>query len=243
MKTVKIIAALLAALLLTGCSVKVTVGTQDNNQPAETAKQVVTVEDIGALVSELQNGHVWMACAESELYSLRIDGSGLTITAYAKQDGSTEKQTLSGTFTADADGVHITDGSGNTVLELTWQLIAEEGDNALQRLEMITKTEGGILPKDVTLEFYSTQATDEAGEEEMAAAYLENLQTPDPAKDDLTTLLAGYSGDSIVDACVMHGIDPSLKNRATYAKAFGIEDYKGTSQQNLTLLEKWAQTW
>lgn len=108
MKTVKIIAALLAALLLTGCSVKVTVGTQDNNQPAETAKQVVTVEDIGALVSELQNGHVWMACAESELYSLRIDGSGLTITAYAKQDGSTEKQTLSGTFTADADGVHIT---------------------------------------------------------------------------------------------------------------------------------------
>ena len=149
MKTVKIIAALLAALLLTGCSVKVTVGTQDENQPAETAKQVVTVEDIGALVSELQNGHVWMACAESELYSLRIDGSGLTITAYAKQDGSTEKQTLSGTFTADAEGVHITDGSGNTVLELTWQLIAEEGENALQRLEMITKTEGGILPKDV----------------------------------------------------------------------------------------------
>ena len=232
MKTVKIIAALLAALLLTGCSVKVTVGTQDENQPAETAKQVVTVEDIGALVSELQNDHVWMACAESELYSLRIDGSGLTITAYAKQDGSTEKQTLSGTFTADADGVHITDGNGNTVLELTWQLIAEEGDNALQRLEMITKTEDGILPKDVTLEFYSTQ------EEKMAAAYLENLQTPDPAKDDLTTLLAGYSGDSIVDACVMHGIDPSLKNRATYAEVFGIEDYKGTSQQNLTLLEK-----
>lgn len=219
MKTVKIIAALLAALLLTGCSVKLTVGTQDENQPAETAKQVVTVEDIGALVSELQNGHVWMACAESELYSLRIDGSGLTITAYAKQDGSTEKQTLSGTFAADADGVHITDGNDNTVLELTWQLIAEEGENALQRLEMITKTEGGILPKDVTLEFYSTQATDEAGEEEMAAAYLENLQTPDPAKDDLTTLLAGYSGDSIVDACVMHGIDPSLKNRATYAEA------------------------
>ena len=238
MKTVKIIAALLAALLLTGCSVKLTVGTQDENQPAETAKQVVTVEDIGALVSELQNGHVWMACAESELYSLRIDGSGLTITAYEKQEGSTEKQTLSGTFAADADGVHITDGNGNTVLELTWQLIAEEGENALQRLEMITKTEGGILPKDVTLEFYSTQATDEAGEEEMAAAYLENLQTPDPAKDDLTTLLAGYSGDSIVDACVMHGIDPSLKNRATYAEAFGIEDYKGTSQQNLTLLEK-----
>ena len=108
----------------------------------------------------------------------------------------------------------------------------------MQRLEIITKTEGVILPKDVTLEFYSTQATDEAGEEEMAAAYLENLQTPDPAKDDLTTLLAGYSGDSIVDACVMHGIDPSLKNRATYAEAFGIEDYKGTSQQNLTLLEK-----
>ena len=70
------------------------------------------------------------------------------------------------------------------------------------------------------------------------AAYLENLQTPDPAKDDLTTLLAGYSGDSIVDACVMRGIDPSLKNRATYAEAFGIEDYKGTSQQNLTLLKK-----
>ena len=77
MKTVKIMAALLAALLLTGCSVKLTVGTQDENQPAETAKQVVTVEDIGALVSELQNGHVWMACAESELYSLRIDGSRL----------------------------------------------------------------------------------------------------------------------------------------------------------------------
>ena len=86
------------------------------------------------------------------------------------------------------------------------------------------------------LSFYATQAADEAEADAMARSYLENRQTPDPAKDDLTTLLQGYRGVSIVDACILNGLDPSLENRATYAEAFGIENYRGTAEQNLFLL-------
>lgn len=45
-----------------------------------------------------------------------------------------------------------------------------------------------------------------------------------------------YEGDSIVDYLYAAGEDHSFKNRAQLAKEKGIENYRGTASQNITLL-------
>ena len=49
--------------------------------------------------------------------------------------------------------------------------------------------------------------------------------------------ISGYSGNSIVDYLKSVGIDSSYKNRKKLAKENGINNYSGTAEQNLKLLE------
>lgn len=48
---------------------------------------------------------------------------------------------------------------------------------------------------------------------------------------------SGYSGNSIVDYLKSVGVDSSFKNRKKLAKENGINNYSGTAEQNLKLLE------
>lgn len=48
---------------------------------------------------------------------------------------------------------------------------------------------------------------------------------------------SGYSGNSIVDYLKSVGVDSSYKNRKKLAKENGINNYTGTAEQNLKLLE------
>ena len=204
---------------------------QDAADPQQLLADLQGAED---LLAQLQENNFWMACVGSDLYSLHMTNDGLTLTCYTDQDGQVSTRTLTGTFTVDADGLRVINGDGQQILAFDWAMAAEE--DALQRLDLDQTLAGADLPEGEDLAFYATQAADEAEADAMARAYLENRQTPDPDTDDLTTLLAGYRGVSIVDACIMNGLDPSLENRAVYAEAFGIENYRGTAEQNLFLL-------
>lgn len=190
-----------------------------------------TAEDVLSLLKE---DHFWMACAGSDLYSLHLNRDGLTLTCYTAQNGPVETQTVTGTFALDADGLRVTDAEGQTLLDFDWTMAAEA--DALQRLDLEAVVAAADLPAGEALSFYETEVADADEADAMARSYLENRQAPDPAQDDLTTLLAGYRGVSIVDACILNGLDPSLENRAVYAEAFGIENYRGTAEQNLQLL-------
>ena len=139
---------------------------------------------------------------------------------------------LSGRPVLEADGISVVDDAGDPVLSLGWDLLAEDG--GLPRLDLDAR--GSEALPDGELSFYMTSAATAEEADALARGYLENRQTPDPATDDITTLLAGYRGVSIVDACILNGLDPSLENRATYAAHFGIEGYRGTPEQNLYLL-------
>lgn len=55
--------------------------------------------------------------------------------------------------------------------------------------------------------------------------------------EDISEVLSDYSGISIVEAFIQNGMDPSFKNRREYAKTAGIEDYIGSAEQNLYLIE------
>lgn len=52
-----------------------------------------------------------------------------------------------------------------------------------------------------------------------------------------STVLKGYSGSSVVDAFKSKGLDSSFANRAKYAAAVGISNYKGTAEQNTQLIK------
>lgn len=55
--------------------------------------------------------------------------------------------------------------------------------------------------------------------------------------NDYSKLLQGYTGSSIVDAFKFKKLDSSYANRKKYAQAVGINDYKGTKEQNEKLLK------
>ncbi len=204
---------------------------QNVSDPARLLEDLRSADE---LLTQLETDNFWMACVGSDLYSLQLTEEGLTLTCYTEQDGTVNAQTLTGTFTLDADGLQVVDADGAQIFSFGWDMIAEE--DALDRLELSQTLDGAAVPAGETFSFYATEVTDAEEADAMARAYLENRQTPDPATDDLTTLLSGYRGVSIVDACILHGLDPSLENRAIYAEAFGIENYRGTAEQNLFLL-------
>lgn len=59
----------------------------------------------------------------------------------------------------------------------------------------------------------------------------------DSNKKDYSKVLAGYNGDSIVDAFKSKKLDSSFANRKKYAEKVGIKNYKGTKEQNAKLLK------
>ena len=178
----------------------------------------------------------WLACLDDSVYVLQIDGETIHVTYY-QLDGEDNitRTDLSGTPALDENSLSVIDADGKPLLAFTWTMLNEGGDG-LPRFDVEQNLTTGDLPEQDDITFYMTQLTSAEDADEMARSYLENRQEPDPETDDLTTLLEGYHGVSIVDACIMHGIDPSLENRAVYAEAFGIENYRGTAEQNLFLL-------
>lgn len=176
----------------------------------------------------------WIACLDDTACTLRISADGVALTLYRLDtDGDIQPTELTGRPLLDENGLSVVDDAGDPVLTFGWDLLAEDGDG-LPRLDL-DPLRGESLPAG-ELSFYMTTATSVGQAEALACGYLENRQTPDPATDDMTTLLAGYRGVSIVDACVLNGLDPSLQNRAVYAEYFGIKNYRGTPEQNLYLL-------
>lgn len=176
----------------------------------------------------------WIACLDDSACTLHIGAGGFTLARYTLDEGGAiAVSELSGQPVLDENGFSVVDGNGEPLLAFGWELLAEDGDG-LPRLDLESRS-GEALPAG-ELSFYMTSAASAEEADALARGYLENRQTPDPATDDMTTLLAGYRGVSIVDACILNGLDPSLENRATYAAHFGIEGYRGTPEQNLYLL-------
>ena len=57
-----------------------------------------------------------------------------------------------------------------------------------------------------------------------------------PATNNSSFLYANYNGNSIVDALASIGVDSSFSNRTKLANINGISNYRGTPEQNITLL-------
>ena len=70
--------------------------------------------------------------------------------------------------------------------------------------------------------------------------FLEMIEVNLGVAKEVTTLpnLANYKGSSIVEALNSVGYDSSFANRKKMAAKLGIENYKGTAEQNIAMLNK-----
>lgn len=134
----------------------------------------------------------WIACLDDSACTLHIGAGGFTLARYTLDEGGAiAVSELSGQPVLDENGFSVVDGNGEPLLAFGWELLAEDGDG-LPRLDL-RAGDGGALPAD-ELSFYMTSAASAEEADALARGYLENRQTPDPATDDMTTLLAGYRG-------------------------------------------------
>lgn len=208
-------------------------GILPSGDPAAALDQLVQASGV---LDQFGPDTYWIACLDRAVFTLQMDGGTIRLNGYLlQQDGTIAQTPVSGTLALDSEGISLLDAEGQPLLSFQWSMLTE-GEDGLSCFALTQTQNQTQLPTSDQLSFYATQATTEEQADQMARAYLENRQDPDPDPEELSTLLEGYRGVSIVDACVMHGLDPSLEHRAVYAQAFGIEDYRGTAEQNLYLL-------
>lgn len=182
--------------------------------------------DIKTVVSDyLANKNSWIACLEKEAYVFYFDGVNVSITHLVNEDGTITITAETGEFVLGEDSLSII---ASIELNFTWELV-QEGENISL---VLVDAEGNIMT------LYQPNVESEEEAIELAEKYLENEKNVDEiSDDDISTLLAGYEGVSIVDAFIAAGLNPSLENRGIFAEKLGIENYRGTAKQNLYMIE------
>ena len=191
----------------------------------EYAQQVKNMDLAAEAMKYLSSGHCWIACAEDKAIVIFFDGKELAMRVLTKNGSQISKEALTYDWCINYGNFVLFDISGKQIQDYTWDL-EDEGDLKVLKLEN---------SEDNTV-FYELECDTIENGEDLATSYLDYQQKPEDV-EDITTLLKGYEGVSIVDAFVMAGLDPRIENRAVFAEKFAIENYRGTAAQNLFLLE------
>ncbi len=183
--------------------------------------------DIAAAAMEYLSaqGRYWIACGENEAVLISFEDGKLDMRVMSMDGGQILEEANDYDLCVSDEELALFDGSGNHISDYDWSL---EDEGELKVFNLDNGTEDNA--------FYEIGCESAEAGEEMARSYLENEQAARD-NDDITTLLKGYEGVSIVDAFVMAGMDPRIENRAIYAEKFGIENYRGTAEQNIFLLK------
>lgn len=106
----------------------------------------------------------------------------------------------------------------------------------------------GIGPTEKTMTSYCTLRQNTKGNNKNKGLICVRRVVADDEEEETTsntsissnkysTLFKEYKGTSIVDAFISKKLDPSFANRKKYAEAVGMKNYKGLSNENLTLLK------
>ena len=188
--------------------------------------------DVVALAAEYMNsGHCWLACLDMMVVVLYFDGQEVQMKYLQKDGDAIITEEIDASWSMQTENFAFYDLSGKKIEDFDWSF-EDEGD--LKVFTVVDEEEKEML-------FYELEKDSIEAGEELAKDYLENQQTIEEV-EDLSQVLAGYEGVSIVDAFVAAGLDPSFSNRAIFAEKFEIENYKGTAAQNLFLLESMGGT-
>lgn len=173
----------------------------------------------------LSSGHCWISCSDAQAVLLYIDGLALQMETITYNGSEFITDAVNANWYMTAGDLVLVNAGGESVNDYTWSFDNEEELNVFT----ITDSENNSYT------FFELQGESMEAGEAMAESFLENEQSMEEISD-YSTVLAGYEGVSIVDAFVAAGLNPSFENRAKFAKELGIENYKGTAEQNLSLI-------
>lgn len=174
----------------------------------------------------LNTGYCWIACSNGQALILYVNGNESSIKTVASLgDGKVAVQDLKGSWSLNGSNLSIYSDSDLPSANYEWTFEEEDDIRCLK-----LKSETAVV------DFYQTKVNSVEEAIELANQYISN-QVQIEEVDDITQLLSGYEGYSIVDALIMAGIDPSFENRIILAEKSGIDNYRGSAEQNLFLIE------
>lgn len=175
--------------------------------------------------STLSNGVYWVGAIDDKTAcNLFINDKIATLSLVTDVDGVLQKEDITGKWTLDYENLTIEDADGN-VTAFGWTYIpSEDGvESEMIRLES----------DDLTIEVSPSAASSQEEVDELTSEYLENAGKHEEYK----TLCEDYEGFSVVNALFAGGEIPTFARRAEIAKSLGIENYVGSAEQNLQLIE------
>ena len=227
--------AMLSGVLLTGCNPAAATGAIEGETSAvlgatEQALSATNssigpiIEQAAAVYDYLCQGHSFVACEDGKAVLLYYSGKDIVMESVGRENGKTKIENIDGQWDKVYSTLNILDVTGTSYTDYSWD-ITNEGD-----LIVIELSNGKN-----TVNFYELSGSEIADAEDIAEKYVMRSRLLDEV-EDISTVLEGYSGTSIVDAFILNGFKPDFATRAKVAEKLGIENYKGTAAQNLQLI-------
>ncbi len=173
-------------------------------------------------VTYFSEGTYWVGCDETVAYIFCLASDGAYVGLFAIGDDEILTDEVTGDWALNYDNFYLFSEGGGTDI-FSWY-IEENGDEVMLAL----RSDG------LNLDLYESSAENLQETVEVTAQYLANSRNPGT---DLTTLLYGYRGVSIVDGFMRAGYSPSFATRKWCAEQFGLSGYRGSSNENLWLIE------
>lgn len=227
--------AMLSGVLLTGCNpasaTKAVEGETGAVLGATEQALSMTNSTIGPIIEQatavydyLCQGHSFVACEDGKAVLLYYSGKDIVMESVGKENGKIKIENIDGQWDKVYSTLNILDVAGTSYSDYSWN-ITNEGE-----LIIIELTNGRN-----TVNFYELSGSEITDAEDIAEKYVKRSRLLEDI-EDLSTAIEGYTGTSIVDAFILSGLKPDFATRAQVAEALGIENYKGTAEQNIQLI-------
>lgn len=189
----------------------------------------IIAEELGVAkeLNELLNsGYCWIACSNGQALILYVNGDESTLKTVASLgEGKVAVQEVKGSWSLNETDFSIYTENSINSNNYEWQIDQEDDVVCID-----------LVGEGLETFFYQTKVTSVEEAIDLANNYIIN-QTAADEIEDITYVLDGYEGVSVVDGFIFAGLEPSFGNRSIFSEKAGIEGYIGTAEQNMFLIE------
>lgn len=193
----------------------------DGSNLETTLEEMVTTASVIEYVAQ---GTYWIGCEDETAMVFYFEDDVAYIDMFYGDNGEIQSVYIDGLWSLDYDNLYLIDTETGDSYEFGWNL-SEEGDGFCFEL----------TEDDTTYYLYESAAEDVESTLDILTSYL--TQEVDMYDIDLSYLLEGYVGHSVIDAFMLSGLSPDFETRKYCAELLGFVDYSGTSDENLLLIE------
>ncbi len=190
-----------------------------------------TLEEMMTTASVIQyvaDGTYWIGSDDEMALVFYFEDDEAYIDLLYEDNGEIQIEYIDGIWSLDYDNLHLIDTETGDSYEFGWYL-TEEGDSYCFEL----------IEGDTTYYLYESAAEDVDSTLDILVSYLTEEDNVDVGSDDidLSYFLEGYVGHSVIDAFMLSGLSPDFETRKYCAELLGFTNYRGTSDENLALIQ------